>query len=235
MGRFINADVFASTGQGLVGNNMFAYCNNNPVLFVDNDGLAPSAIWYYLLLNFEFGLIHRMVQAHIVLNSGGRIASEVNLIKQNGKPGRADLLDLSTNTVWEVKHGSGNCALAFGQVTSYLGGTIVSSKAHGTINGYGSSGAFQDFFWINCLGTTYFVYYYTPQPGVVIYEVNPAKKSMLDEEVDHVYLPKTTKRKDATLVYAISYSVATAVLVVTLARTPSMSGGGLNRTMVQLY
>lgn len=30
-GRFINADAFVSTGQGFVGNNMFAYCNNNPV------------------------------------------------------------------------------------------------------------------------------------------------------------------------------------------------------------
>lgn len=27
MGRFINADEFTSTGQGLTGNNMFAYCN----------------------------------------------------------------------------------------------------------------------------------------------------------------------------------------------------------------
>ena len=38
MGRFINADAFASTGQGLLGNNMFAYCLNNPVLFSDSSG-----------------------------------------------------------------------------------------------------------------------------------------------------------------------------------------------------
>ena len=30
MGRFINADAFTSTGQGLLGNNMFVYCGNNP-------------------------------------------------------------------------------------------------------------------------------------------------------------------------------------------------------------
>ena len=29
--RFINADVFVSTGQGFVGSNMFSYCNNNAV------------------------------------------------------------------------------------------------------------------------------------------------------------------------------------------------------------
>ena len=36
--RFINADAFASTGQGLLGNNMFAYCANNPVNNTDGSG-----------------------------------------------------------------------------------------------------------------------------------------------------------------------------------------------------
>ena len=36
--RFINADGYASTGQGLTGNNMFAYCGNNPVNRVDPTG-----------------------------------------------------------------------------------------------------------------------------------------------------------------------------------------------------
>ena len=35
IGRFINADSYISTGQGIVGNNMFAYCGNNPVNCVD--------------------------------------------------------------------------------------------------------------------------------------------------------------------------------------------------------
>ena len=38
IGRFLNADAFASTGQGFVGNNMFAYCGNNPVLYLDSNG-----------------------------------------------------------------------------------------------------------------------------------------------------------------------------------------------------
>ena len=40
-GRFLNADVFVSTGQGLLGNNMFAYCGNNPVNCVDYTGMSP--------------------------------------------------------------------------------------------------------------------------------------------------------------------------------------------------
>ena len=42
--RFINADVYASTGQGFVGTNMFAYCVNNPVFLTDKDGNFAIAI-----------------------------------------------------------------------------------------------------------------------------------------------------------------------------------------------
>ena len=38
MGRFINADNYPTTGQGLTGNNMFAYCGNNPVFREDTSG-----------------------------------------------------------------------------------------------------------------------------------------------------------------------------------------------------
>ena len=38
-GRFINADGFVSTGQGISGNNMFAYCGNNPVNHSDSSGM----------------------------------------------------------------------------------------------------------------------------------------------------------------------------------------------------
>ena len=38
IGRFINADQFASTGQDFLGYNMFIYCNNNPVMHNDPTG-----------------------------------------------------------------------------------------------------------------------------------------------------------------------------------------------------
>ena len=40
--RFINADGYASTGQGIIGHNMFAYCGNNPVMRFDPSGHAPE-------------------------------------------------------------------------------------------------------------------------------------------------------------------------------------------------
>ena len=38
MGRFINADALVSSGQSILGNNMFAYCQNNPLSYSDPTG-----------------------------------------------------------------------------------------------------------------------------------------------------------------------------------------------------
>ena len=45
IGRFINADALVSTGQGLLGNNMFAYCRNNPVCRKDIPGTTDVDIF----------------------------------------------------------------------------------------------------------------------------------------------------------------------------------------------
>ena len=47
VGRFINADGYVSTGQGILGTNMFAYCENNPVSRVDPTGHFWSEIWEF--------------------------------------------------------------------------------------------------------------------------------------------------------------------------------------------
>jgi RHS repeat-associated protein len=40
-GRFINADVYLDTGDGVLGTNMYAYCYGDPVNLVDPSGHAP--------------------------------------------------------------------------------------------------------------------------------------------------------------------------------------------------
>ena len=47
LGRFINTDAYTATGQGLLGNNMFAYCLNNPVNFVDSEGTTAEALGWW--------------------------------------------------------------------------------------------------------------------------------------------------------------------------------------------
>ena len=54
IGRFINADGYISTGSGLVGYNMYAYCNNNPVMYVDPSGDFPIAAVVEILKGFLF-------------------------------------------------------------------------------------------------------------------------------------------------------------------------------------
>ena len=44
LGRFINADSYASTGQGVLGNNMFTYCQDNPVSGYDPTGDVPRNV-----------------------------------------------------------------------------------------------------------------------------------------------------------------------------------------------
>ena len=45
IGRFINADSFASTGQNFVGYNMFTYCGNNPIIRADLNGQAWETVF----------------------------------------------------------------------------------------------------------------------------------------------------------------------------------------------
>jgi RHS repeat-associated protein len=63
-GRFINADALISTGQGVFGNNMFAYCLNNPVLYVDYGGSKAS--------------LPPMVENGLNLPASGGIPIEIN-------------------------------------------------------------------------------------------------------------------------------------------------------------
>ncbi len=41
--RWISADVLMDTGDGVLGTNMYAYCNGDPVNFSDPEGEAPTA------------------------------------------------------------------------------------------------------------------------------------------------------------------------------------------------
>ena len=59
IGRFINADAFASTAQGLTGNNMFAYCGNNPVVRKDSTG----AFWLSALVGAVVNVVTTFVAA----------------------------------------------------------------------------------------------------------------------------------------------------------------------------
>ena len=64
IGRFINADALVSTGQGFLGFNMFAYCLNNPVNFVDPDGYAAQSAFQRLVMRIRIRVNTRRVNAN---------------------------------------------------------------------------------------------------------------------------------------------------------------------------
>ena len=79
IGRFINADAFASTGQGILGNNMFAYCGNNPV-----NGYDPTGTISYRSYSDDAELFERMLEGGagglvggVILYAGTQLISTV--------------------------------------------------------------------------------------------------------------------------------------------------------------
>lgn len=79
IGRFVNADTYVSTGHGIFGYNSFAYCNNNPVIYVDNGG--------------DFGILASMLIGGAV----GGVTQFVGGIIDNAMQGKTGL-ELFKNT-----------------------------------------------------------------------------------------------------------------------------------------
>ncbi len=163
VGRFINSDIHISTGQGILGNNMFAYCLNDPINSIDSLG-AFSLKWKLLREKLWIGYIHRQVQLDISKKYG--YLREVAL--KNGK--RVDVLDSETGMFWEVKHNSKTCGISLGLMSllkyngkEYDGKTLMLGSL--TISG--------EFF----CGAEYFsgeyafkVSYRTVAPGIILYD-----------------------------------------------------------------
>ena len=102
VGRFINADSYASTGQGVIGNNMWVYCNNCPLAYTDESGELPQAV--------TDKLVHDAVLAVIVFKNPNLSMTDT-CVYYNGENiwggyGFCDLFNTVTGEVWELKKDS---------------------------------------------------------------------------------------------------------------------------------
>ena len=126
LARFISADANLNSGYVLFPNNQFCYCLNNPVMGIDCDGLAPS-----------FGYFHALVQKDFAATHPG-VVKELGFYKygDGSKKGRADLVNVSTGEVWEIKpHMAGYnrnpvryLNRALDQLDSYIEGEITNGE-----------------------------------------------------------------------------------------------------------
>lgn len=71
--RFINADNYPTTGQGFSGNNMFAYCGNNPVSRADTSGL----FWEAIAIGFVAGVVGQFVSDVVSNVSEGKTGIDI--------------------------------------------------------------------------------------------------------------------------------------------------------------
>lgn len=107
IGRFLNADSYAATGQGYVGNNMFAYCNNNPVMYIDPAGAWPAlgleiAIACLVVKVATFAIakyVNHIVQTKNAENKYN--ASTVSAYEENNSPEEKNIVNVKIYYPWE--------------------------------------------------------------------------------------------------------------------------------------
>ncbi len=130
-GRFISPDVFASTGQGLQGANMYAYCGNNPGSRIDTSGgfwdtafdvvslcfsiaeviASPADPWAWI------GLAGDVIDLVPFVTGVGETAKAVGATVKHGD----DVLDLAKGAKQAYKEGTGVYEILFTSGKNYVG------------------------------------------------------------------------------------------------------------------
>ena len=153
MGRFINADNYPTTGQGLTGNNMFAYCGNNPVSREDDGGelwnviigaavgavvsAVTTAIDSYASTgSVDWGKVG--ISAAVGAVSGGVAATGLGMVAQAGITAAATFVgDVATQKICEKKSWSEVNYLKAAHNGVVAGGTSLVGSVLGGITSSG--------------------------------------------------------------------------------------------------
>ena len=77
--RFISADAYCDTDTGIVGTNMFAYCDNNPVNSADYTGFASKYnLLETTLLTYVSGAVAEWIVGHWLVGGGKKLTIKNN-------------------------------------------------------------------------------------------------------------------------------------------------------------
>ena len=199
VGRFINADVFASTGQGILGNNMFAYCGNNPVSNEDPTGnlYTPTEL-------------HNFVLKEICDNDPQKTWQNTHMVYEipywKGKKfsvyGYCDLYDTVTHEIWDAKHFGGGLTCtklyAMHQVKNYVDNGTFTKQAPAELKVGGTVSKIEPDYFIKRDRDgqgNYVIWYWDAGDGVIFY--------------DYVYFPSGQETLVAAACIAIAAAYAT--------------------------
>ena len=119
IGRFISADQYSDTGDGILGFNMFAYCLNNPINRTDSAGTWSLPNWAKVAI----GVVATVAAVAVTVATGGAAAPVLIGVATNTIVSGA--IGYATGGVEGMKDG-----LATGFMTgglSALGGSLISA------------------------------------------------------------------------------------------------------------
>ena len=129
--RFINADGYVSTGQGLTGYNMFAYCGNNPVMRVDPSG-ESSLFALFIVSTVAYSIIAFISSSILDGLSYEDSCGDALIIKPLGDDAEVDVLfyDIEVNDI-----SIGNVSAAT-DITATIGGLSLTKESNGVTSDF---------------------------------------------------------------------------------------------------
>ena len=133
--RFVNADTYFSTGQGLSENNMFVYCGNNPVNRLDPEG---TAWWHWVVA----AVVVVACAAAVVVTAGGAAA------------GLAAVAAVGSGAAASTTASTVAAAAFIGSATALIAETIVAAEQSETIEDFCDKGSWETV--ANVAGTAFF-------------------------------------------------------------------------------
>ena len=159
VGRFINADDadYLEANKGFLGNNLFAYCENNPVNTTDSTGYYSDSTWPLLWLLCKNLLLVRVLRSLFIgrflfffkVKNGGEWDYKVNKPSWvSGKKFKAFGLILTTEQLGNFNYGLTGAAMYFSPAVLFAGGGFVAIRGNsaGQWKYYFDSRA--DHFWV---------------------------------------------------------------------------------------
>jgi RHS repeat-associated protein len=118
VGRFINADTQLNVAVGVLGYNLFAYCNNNPVKFADTDGHFP-----FFAITAAIGAVT------------GAIVGGVKAAKAGKSVLKGALKGAAVGGLIGLGAGAAAGALLAGSVTASVTSVVIGAKAVASVVG----------------------------------------------------------------------------------------------------
>ena len=168
--RFISADAYVSTGQGFIGCNMFAYCNNNPIRWYDPTGTRLSST------EIHNSVIKDIASRYVNIRYDKTYMKYKTIFKTH-LYGYCDFYNIQTGEIWEVKRFGGGitCSIlsATIQLNNYVnnGYLVYNSTLNLKIGGC-ETVIDPNAFWLNDKDGEggYWVYYWYSGSGIIFYD-----------------------------------------------------------------